>query len=146
MDPVVLLPGEGEQIGNAAVMKATAELTGGAFSMSEVTLEPGFPGPPPHAHEHTTDTFYVLEGSLHVRVDDQEYDLPAGSYAAVPPGIVHTFSNTSSEQVRFLNLNSPGGWENYLRDLAQAMSNGVMPGSDEFTALVAKYDFVFPGS
>ena len=69
MDPVVLLPGEGERFeagASTALMKATAETTGGAFSMSEATFPAGMNGPPPHAHGHTTDTFYVLEGVLHL--------------------------------------------------------------------------------
>ena len=142
-DAVVFGPGEGEPAG-AAVMKATAEMTNGAFSMSEGTLPPGFAGPPPHAHEHTTDTFYVLEGTLHVRIGDREIDAAAGSYVLVPPGVVHTFSNASDAPCRMLNINSPGGWENYLRDITEAMSKGSMPDSDDFKAVVARYDFVFP--
>ncbi len=147
MDAVVLLPGQGESIkagASTAVMKATAETTGGAFSMSEATFPAGMAGPPPHAHGHTTDTFYVLEGTLHMMVGDREIDAPAGSYILVPPGVVHTFANISDEPVRFLNINAPGGWENYLRDLADAMRSGTMPGSPEFARVVAKYDFVVP--
>ena len=31
-------------------------------------IEPGFPGPPPHIHEHVHDMFTVLDGALTVRV------------------------------------------------------------------------------
>jgi hypothetical protein len=61
-----------------------------------------------------------------------------------PPGVTHTFDNVSDEPVRLLNINAPGGWENYLRDLAHAMRSGTMPGSAEFAQIVAKYDFVIP--
>jgi quercetin dioxygenase-like cupin family protein len=145
MDAVILLPGEGERIAagaSTAVMKATAETTGGAFSMSEATFPAGMNGPPPHAHRHTTDTFYVLEGTLHMRVGDSEIDASAGSYILVPPGIVHTFANISDERVRFLNISAPGGLEKYLRDLADAMRSGTMPGTPDFAAIVAKHDFV----
>ena len=30
------------------------------------------------------------------------------------------FSNASDEPVRFLNFNTPSGWEWYMRDLAEA--------------------------
>ncbi len=147
MEPIILLPGEGEHIkagASISVMKATAETTGGAFSISEGTFPPGMQGPPPHAHEHTTDTFYILEGVLHMIVGEREIDAPAGSYILVPPGIVHTFANTSNAPVRFLNINAPGGWEKYLRDLADAMRSGTMPGTPDFAKIVAKYDFVVP--
>jgi oxalate decarboxylase/phosphoglucose isomerase-like protein (cupin superfamily) len=77
-------------------------------------------------------------------VGERVIDAPAGSYILVPPGVVHTFANTSDAPVRFLNINAPGGWEHYLRDLADAMRAGTMPGSAEFAQLVAKYDFVVP--
>jgi quercetin dioxygenase-like cupin family protein len=147
MDVVFLLPGEGERINAGAstvIMKATAETTGNAFSISESTFPAGMKGPPPHAHNYTTDTFYVLEGTLHITVGDSEIDAPAGSYILVPPGVVHTFANISHEPVRFLNINAPGGWEKYLRDLAAATSSGTMPGTPEFAVIVAKYDFVIP--
>lgn len=147
MDPVVLLPGQGERIeagASVVIVKATAATTGGAFSMSESTLPPGMSGPPPHAHRVTTDTFYVLDGTLHLIVDDRAIDAPAGSYVLVPPGVVHTFANTTREPVRFLNINAPGGWEHYLRDLAAAMEAGVMPGSAEFAQVVANHDFEVP--
>ncbi len=147
MEPVILLPGQGERIGagaSTAVIKATAETTGGAFSMSEAMFPPGMKGPPPHAHRSTTDTFYVLEGTLHMTVGEREIDAPAGSYILVPPGVTHTFANTGDAPVRFLNINAPGGWENYLRELADAMRAGTMPGTAEFAQIVAKYDFVMP--
>jgi mannose-6-phosphate isomerase-like protein (cupin superfamily) len=147
MDAVVLLPGQGERIEAGAItttMKATADTTGGAFSMSEGTIPAGTSGPPPHAHRQTTDTYYVLEGTLRVTIGDRELDAPVGSYILVPPGVVHTFANTSAEPARILNINAPGGWEHYLRELAGAMRAGAFPGTAEFARLVAKYDFVVP--
>lgn len=79
---------------------------------------------------------------MHVTVGDREVDAPAGSYILVPPGIVHTFANTSDALVCFLNINAPGGWENYLHDLAEGMRSGTMPGTPAFAQIVAKYDFV----
>jgi mannose-6-phosphate isomerase-like protein (cupin superfamily) len=147
MNPVILQPREGERIAagaSTAVMKATAETTGGAFSISEATFPAGMNGPSPHAHSYTTDTFYVLEGTLHMTVGDNEIDASAGSYILVPPGVVHTFANISDEPVRFLNINSPGWLEEYLRDLAGAMRRCTMPATPEFERIVAKYDFVVP--
>jgi mannose-6-phosphate isomerase-like protein (cupin superfamily) len=147
MNPVILRPGEGERIAagaSTAVMKATAETTCGAFSISEATFPAGMNGPPPHAHRYTTDTFYVLAGTLHMTIGDNEIDASAGSYILVPPGVVHTFANISGESVRFLNISAPGGLENYLRDLANAMRFGTTAGSPDFATLAAKYDFVVP--
>jgi quercetin dioxygenase-like cupin family protein len=147
MDAVVLLPGQGERLEAGPItttMKATAATTGGAFSMFEGTLPAGMAGPPPHAHRRTTDTFYVLDGTVHLTVGERELDAPAGSYILVPPGVVHTFANTSAAPARLLSISAPGGWEHYLRELAGAMRAGAFPGTAEFAQLVAKYDFVVP--
>jgi mannose-6-phosphate isomerase-like protein (cupin superfamily) len=146
MNPVILRPGEGERIaaGATTVVKATAETTGGTFSISEATFPSGMNGPLSHAHRYTTDTFYVLEGTLHMTVGERQIDASAGSYILVPPGVAHTFANTSDEPVRFLNISSPGWLENYLRDLAGVMRLGTTPVPPDVAAIAAKYDFVVP--
>ena len=112
---------------STSLFKATREATAGHFSLAEVTIQPGTTGPPPHSHRELLDSFYVLEGTLTVRVGDEELDAPAGTYACVPPRVVHTFANRSAEPVRFLNLNTPGGWEDYIRDLPPQRQRTVRP-------------------
>ena len=46
----------------------------GTFSLTETTLAPGFPGPVPHRHARMVDSFYVLEGTLTVRLGDREIE------------------------------------------------------------------------
>jgi quercetin dioxygenase-like cupin family protein len=144
MEPLILGPHDGERIGSgpaSARVMATAESTGGAFTMTETTIPSGFPGPPRHSHTQLTDTFYVLDGTLSVHVDGETRDLEPGSYVSVPPGIVHTFSNRSTRPVRFLNINAPGGWERYLREIAEIMRD-EMPDPDQWRAVMARHDFV----
>ena len=121
-------------------IKATAEDTGGSFYLGEVVIEPGFAGPPPHIHERLHDMFYVLDGTLTLRLGDETLELAPGSFACVPPGTVHTFSNRSDQPVRFLNFNTPGGWENYMRDLAGALADGNST-PDEIGRIASRYDF-----
>jgi quercetin dioxygenase-like cupin family protein len=139
---VICLPGEGEHIpGRSSVtIKATAESTAGSFYLGEVVIQPGFAGPPPHVHERLHDMFYVLAGTLTMRLGKETRDLGPGSFVCVPPGLVHTFSNHSQEAVRFLNFNTPAGWENYMRDLAAAPAAGN-PTSEEIGRIASRYDF-----
>ncbi len=143
MAGVVHGPGEGERHeagGSELVLKATGEDTGGTFFMSETTVAPGFPGPPLHTHERICDMFYVLDGVLTVTVDGVTRELGPGSFACAPPGTVHTFSNPSSEPVRFLNFNTPSGFEHYMRELAAAMRSGpVTP--EQIGEIASKHDF-----
>ena len=142
MRAVVQRPGEGELIAgpSSVTIKATAEDTGGSFYLGEVLIQPGFAGPPAHVHERLHDMFYVLEGALTLRLGDETLELVPGSFACVPPGTVHTFSNRSEQPVRFLNFNTPGGWENYMRDLAGALAAGS-PTPDEIGKIASRYDF-----
>ena len=136
-------PGEGEHIGggpSAITIKATADDTGGSLYLGEGRLEPGFPGPPLHRHRQLHDMFYVLEGTLAVTVGDQALDLEPGSFVCVPPGTPHTFANESDQPVRFLNFNTPAGWENYMRDLGQLLSR-VEATSEAIGRIASRYDF-----
>ena len=140
----MLRPGEGEVLSGGsgrAELKAVRETTGGAFSMSETTVAPGFPGPPPHVHRAMYDAFYVLDGTLTLLVGDETVEAQAGTFACAPPGTVHTFANPSDAPVRFLNINSPAGWEGYLRELAQAMPSEGPPDPAVVGPIAAKYDF-----
>jgi quercetin dioxygenase-like cupin family protein len=146
-DPVLYGPGEGEHhdAGTAQIfIKATGDHTRGSFFLAESTLAPGFAGPPPHRHRELHDMSYVLEGTLTLRLGEREIGAGPGSFASVPPGVVHTFRNDSDSPVRLLNFNTPAGWENYMRDLAEAAQSA--PLSPEVIARVAsQYDFEFAG-
>jgi mannose-6-phosphate isomerase-like protein (cupin superfamily) len=137
-------PGEGERHSaggsSVIVIKATGDDTAGSFFLSETTVDPGFPGPPPHRHERLHDMFYVLDGSLTIRLGDEIHDIGPGTFVCVPPGVTHTFSNTSSAPVRFLNFNTPAGWENYMRDLGNAAKTGPLT-PDVIGRIASRYDF-----
>ncbi len=143
MEAVVHLPGEGERhtAGSSEILiKATGDETAGSFFLSESTIAPGFPGPPPHRHERLVDMFYVLEGVLTVRLGEETHQLEPGSFACVPAGVVHTFRNATESPVRFLNFNTPAGWENYMRDLAAAAKAGPLT-SEVIGRVASNYDF-----
>lgn len=107
---ILLGPGEGElrEFGaSTATLKARAGDALSSFALTDVTLAPGSPGPVAQLHEQAVDSFYVLEGVLTLRLGDDEVAAPAGSYAVVPPGTAHTFSNPGRDPVRVLNLMAP---------------------------------------
>ena len=65
-----------------------------------------------------------------------------GSFACVPPGVVHTFRNDSDGPVRLLNFNTPAGFEHYMRDLAEtARAAPLTP--DVIGRVASRYDFDF---
>ncbi len=137
-------PGEGERHAagptSEVVIKAAGEQTAGILFFSEAVIGPGFPGPPPHRHRELHDLFYVLEGTLTLLLADETHELGPGSFACVPPGVVHTFSNPGDAPVRFLNVNTPAGWEHYMRELAEAARSGPLT-PETIGRVASRHDF-----
>ncbi len=112
------------------------------MALIEFDIAPGFAGPLPHRHERMTDSFWVLDGTLTLLIGDETHEAPAGSYAYVPPGNVHTFSNPGDERVRVLNVMAPAGLEQYLKEVAAALTPGEAPDPSEMARLASRYDFL----
>lgn len=139
----VIAPGGGERLsvgGGVITILADSSDTDGLFAVVAYTAPPGFPGPPPHRHRETADIFYVLDGELTLEIDGETIAAPPGTLAVVAPGTVHTFSNRSEEPVRFLGIVSPGGFEQYFRELAAAVGDGPVDPA-VVGPIVAKYDY-----
>ncbi len=77
------------------------------FAVAELTVPPGFPGPPPHAHDLFDEGIYVLEGSILVVGDGEPIEAGPGSLFVAPRGERHGFSNPSRDPVRVLGLWGP---------------------------------------
>ena len=89
--------------------------------------------------------FFVLEGKLTMQLGDETLTLRSGGFVLVPPGTVHTFSNPGHESARFLGLVSPGGFEQYFRDLRDALGDGP-PAPAVIGEIAARYDIQTVGA
>jgi mannose-6-phosphate isomerase-like protein (cupin superfamily) len=119
--PVVLGPGEGRAYAMgplSAVFKADGPETEQRYSISEWWLEPHTKGPGPHAHPED-DVFYVIAGTMNVRIDTEWIEASAGSFVLVPGNTVHDFENRSSERAGMLNVSAPGNFEEQMPSIAQ---------------------------
>jgi mannose-6-phosphate isomerase-like protein (cupin superfamily) len=80
---------------------------GDGFVVAEWS-DPGGPAGPPrliaplHLHRLDDEAWYVLEGTLRVRVGDQLVEASAGSGVFVPRGVPHTYWNPTAGRVRYL--------------------------------------------
>ena len=140
-EAVVLQPGEGEllELGpSRSTVKAGVDDGMGSLAVLESTVQAGFPGPVLHLHEQMVDSFYVQEGTLTLQVDGIAIEAQARTYALVPPGNPHTFSNPSDEPVSVLNVMAPAGFEGYLREVA-AEAGPLDP--QRMAEIASKYDF-----
>jgi quercetin dioxygenase-like cupin family protein len=88
------------------------------LSITRSRYGPGERGPDPHVHREHTDAFYVLEGELSFALGSgaERVRVPAGTYVAVPPNLVHSFLNDGSADAHFLNFHAPdGGFAAFMR-------------------------------
>ncbi|MBW3593336.1 MAG: cupin domain-containing protein [Actinobacteria bacterium] len=123
---VVLEPGAGEVITERRARTVQIKVGTEAIAVTETRYERGQHGPEPHVHLRHTDAFYVLEGELALVLgpEGEVVRAPAGSFAAAPPGVVHTFRNDGPERARFLNLHAPSErFADHLRELRDGLAS-----------------------
>ncbi|MDP8922960.1 MAG: cupin domain-containing protein [Chloroflexota bacterium] len=146
---IVLQPGEGKAVtvlGDRYTYKAVGEQTGGAYGLVETTVPASSSGPPPHVHGGEDEALYVLEGQVTVLIGDRTLTVGAGSFAFVPRGMLHTFSNPGTQAARFLAIISPAGFEKAFEEMAEvAPSAGQPPDMDRLIAIAEKYNLKIAG-
>jgi mannose-6-phosphate isomerase-like protein (cupin superfamily) len=84
----------------------------GDFVMAEWSDAGGGSDPPQliaplHVHHSDDEAWYVLEGTLRFRVDDEELEATAGSVVFVPRGTSHAYWNPRAQPARYLLVMTP---------------------------------------
>jgi quercetin dioxygenase-like cupin family protein len=120
MDGILQGPGEGESLfGGRIVLKSGLE----QLTVTESWFATARQGATPHYHRQHTDSFYVLEGELAIRVGDEEHLVGPGGTVSAPPGFVHGFRSTMP--TRFLNFHTPDArFADHLRELDRGEAGG----------------------
>jgi mannose-6-phosphate isomerase-like protein (cupin superfamily) len=106
------------------LMRATAETTGGAFTLFEEV--PPLADTPMHVHAHEDELFYVLEGDHVFVVGDEERQLGPGGTVFAPRGIPHEQRRVVPREGRVLVMTTPAGLEGFFRALAGAQEAGTL--------------------
>lgn len=102
--------------------------SGGALSLSEISAGSGSM-PPLHVHHRDDETFYVLEGQVRLFLGGHQLLLDAGQAALAPREVPHTY-RIESGGARFMVINSPAGFEQFLRDAADPAPGAELPPAD----------------
>src|SRR4028119_2277199 len=122
-------PGEGEAwwwIGMLATIKATAEQTGGQYTLVEILAPDGFASPL-HVHHGEDEAFWILEGEMTFYVGDQTIKALPGSFLFGPKEVPHAFT-VDSGPARLLFVLSPAGFEDLVREMGEpARERGIPP-------------------
>ena len=105
------------------LVKASAETTGGSFSIVEET-EPL--DTPRHVHANEDELFIVLEGEHEFTVGETVFGVGPGAVVFAPRGIPHSHRRVVPRTGRFLTLVSPAGFEGFFRELSDAERDGTI--------------------
>ena len=83
-------PGEGEQLifgGTTIIVRASAAMTGGAFSMFEESAP--LLDTSRHVHANEDEMYYVVEGEHVYQCSDEEFRAGPGDLVFLPRGVPH---------------------------------------------------------
>jgi quercetin dioxygenase-like cupin family protein len=78
-------------------------------------------------NNQTVEAFYVLEGTLEIKLASVWMTLSTGAFVVVPTGVLRGFGNPSNQTSRFMVIMSPGGFEGYFDVLAGLVEKHGFP-------------------
>ncbi len=117
-----------------------SEATGGRFALIEHTIPPHALAAPVHTHVNEDEYSFVLSGTMGAMVGDAFFEAGPGELVVKPRGVPHAFWNAGDDEVRLLELISPGGFEQYFADLAPLLNVAGPPDFAALGALQASYE------
>jgi mannose-6-phosphate isomerase-like protein (cupin superfamily) len=125
-------PGEGRRslwvMGEMVTCKITSDQTSGAYSLFEITTQPG-DGPSPHVQHWEDESLYVLEGEYEF-VDEGRSTIKAGvgSLIYIPKGNLHTYKNVGEGPGRMLVSQTPGGpHKRFIEEVGEPATGEAVP-------------------
>jgi mannose-6-phosphate isomerase-like protein (cupin superfamily) len=71
-----------------------------------VTIPPG-KSSAPHYHSISEETYYVLQGSARMVIDEKAFDLAAGQACLIEPLEKHQILNMGNEDLEFITVSAP---------------------------------------
>lgn len=101
---------------------ATGDDTDGKYAMIDATVPPGG-GPPPHIHRREEEAFFVLEGEITFRLDDETIVAGPNAFLNMPIGSLHSFKNESNQPARMLITVAPAGLEKMFLEVGTVLTD-----------------------
>ena len=117
------------------VIRVSAEDSGGGMTVLEEV--PPMVDTPLHVHSREDELFYIVEGEHIVQRGDDEFRLGPGEALFCPRGVPHSQRRVEPGIGRELLVFTPGGFEQFFRELAEADRNGTL-GPDAYAAASAR--------
>lgn len=112
-------------VDNLAYVHIDGEQTAGAYSLGETSGRRG-DMPPLHVHRRDDETFFVVEGEMMLFVGDRQIAVREGQAVLAPREVPHAY-RVESEQARWLVINSPAGFEKFVRAASEPAPSAELP-------------------
>ena len=140
-------PGEGIELtlpDAVLTVKIDAEHTDGQYELFEVDAPRG-PTTPLH-RIGWGKAYYVLNGRMIVRVEDEAFDLGPGSAITIPPGALHT-ETVLSPTVKYLAVGLTGAMGRFFADLDASVPRGrpIEEVAQEIQEVLGRHDVAVAG-
>ncbi|NMG05359.1 cupin domain-containing protein [Brasilonema sp. UFV-L1] len=117
----IVQPGQGSTYlfwGDLYTFLAVGEDTGGAYSLTEVILQPQSITPL-HMHDQADEAHYILDGEVEYQLDEKTIVATPGTFLQLPKGQSHGFKNNGSKPAKMLIHATPAGPEQFFAELGQ---------------------------
>jgi quercetin dioxygenase-like cupin family protein len=118
----------------------SGEPTGGALAIVEHDLAPRALGAPLHTHANEDEISHVTAGRLGAQIGDEVLEAGPGDTVFKPRGVPHAFWNAGDEPLRFLEVITPAGFEDYFADIAPLLDVAGPPDVQALGAVMARYE------
>ena len=115
--------------------KIDAAESQGRFSIVHHPMAPRALAAPLHRHHREDEYSYVLEGTLGALLGDDVVTAGPGTWVHKPRGQWHTFWNAGDTPCRIIEVISPGGFEDYFREVADVWGD-----LEAFARINARYE------
>ena len=101
--------------------------TGGGPAFVVHDMAPRSLGSPVHTHSREDEWSFVLDGEIGVQIGDDVSVARPGDLVLKPRGVPHAFWNAGDVPARFLEVITPGGFEEYFAALDEVFTAGGPP-------------------
>ena len=124
--------------------KIRSSQTNGQYCCTEETLPPKTLGVHLHKHDKLDEIMRVLEGTVHVLVGEEVFEINAGEWHLRPHGIPHTYWNQTDKPAKLIDMFLNQDFDNFLDELlrisAKLKSEKLSPDSPQATELYSNLD------
>ena len=132
LEPQILPADRGDAfwfINSLTTVKSTADSTGGAFSLVQQLMPPGFQTPY-HLHHNEDEAFYILDGQATFFLNGNKFMIGKGGYLFLPRQQPHGFriEPARSGPVSMLVLATPGNeFQGFMQEMATPAEKYLLP-------------------